>query len=1671
MTRGFFIKKVESARMGDADLLLLLSTALSDADQHMLYNERTGYANEIIHQFVSSHFQVDTNHYDDERINRFFKAPDEAGLIWLFDYMRIKGKEDFQRVMYESQGEQSLALVTKHAVFHEYHAFGIPHISYAYNASIVTRKYALAFLHLVEQCSIDQPQDYYVKALDKIISKYVNIRNNVRGYTVQWSYEEASRRIGDVDSETPSIIFKSWIDAMSTFRDSFTASSDESDKLLVKRLTVLIAKANKDDDDSLNDLWRPDNVKFMHPRLVDIAFRKRLVGLYTNIQRRRVNQNREEILLGPFNEAIERFLQKSAQDAMWEDENGVEIDWTLRTYIDVLVRSGLFETISHTDVNIVNEIRNYTVVLNDLNAWRIRFLRMFIDVYIRSRCIVDHVKKVINFGKCGPYAHPSLVHEVPEEKSLVGVWTGTGDIENLFYYSLLMLMFEVDKISIVPKARVIPQERFFELMTKINDVETEADLIRPIEPYNYHIEPIRERPRPVVVAPEPDMVIDVPEVVRPREPTVRPQVPVIQDIPRPREPEATPNIFLPFLPTPKRPQVPVIEDIPLPDNPEVLPERARITISVDERNRINDLRIFLSRDVENRVQLITADRIEHNYPHTDFNALCNGAFGQGSVLGKWLTDANIMLAASLFVSLPHGSPVPDVPIFVQSGNAMLSHMNLYFPNNMTYQDRVENNLPFDVFLRNIVVAIPVTNAFRTETEASHWSLLLIYNANAYYLDSTNNISNSNSNYVMAKRMYAKIRANDLTQAEFKDKLVITHIPVPDQRNGWACGYYVIMILRLLSVFLREQGGDMDNIETFFKDKKVQEAFTLADYIETATIMLKELMGGRRYRRDTPKPTVPAPNQGRPILKVTRTSDIPVPQRPLLILPEPSTIIPVLPPPFFFVPPEEPVVKPPVVAPRKDDSDTESSSTSESDTSSDDDYDNPDNRSLFHDEFEEKHAATLKKISDAGIKIPALFYRYSNEDKEKFLVFLSKIKDHKEMSTLKRWISNHGENVIMDIYDKWFRYRKKPYDTVNLSQYDDLISITMLQNRVKSRHMVLSDQFYLYLEKKIDKGRSILTAILDVEALPLREFIRVHGEWSICVVLEKRLLPIHLWSTLTDVKTSLKHYEAKTLECMALLPGAMQHLVGIKKESAYLYDHDHAPLDPTTQPSELFRVAVDKEERRKNISYNASDECDFFNTYQNGYYVGSGTFGFVVLYRFEKENGNMPSVVAVKFQPNIELTKRGKSDSRRIGAVDERNIMLAIQRAWVLNRKDKRFYHHIEVFDYAKCKFNPNERVYNTFFNKKDDVVESFYKKLNHIDETGYIHPMRPDNPEQLEMDMTVMSYALNGSLSDLIAFNHRNYTEPFNMPLFINVIIQVSGYLYSLYDNLGIVHHDITPSNILIQQVDNNTIKFLSYRVSNNPKTPFLVIPYPGFVCKVADYGKAYMGRDWVNPCFDVENLVLAYLQWVLSAQLTLNGEKDTKLDPVAYLYKNPDIVYFLLKVIRTKEQAAIDYDVEGERRNKKEKEPQPVLEEGEIREEDEMAHLPMDKETIARRNTLFCYRLVYDAFMHVIAVKEKKPNTKKTFLTAEIVQTLKKAGLIDKHDDEITVFMTCLNEIYMHNDLWRAIYPLEVYHTNAYTRLFDAIREFYPNVVMDNAFIEENNEFTVMMMNDYSKK
>ena len=651
------------------------------------------------------------------------------------------------------------------------------------------------------------------------------------------------------------------------------------------------------------------------------------------------------------------------------------------------------------------------------------------------------------------------------------------------------------------------------------------------------------------------------------------------------------------------------------------------------------------------------------------------------------------------------------------------------------------------------------------------------------------------------------------------------------------------------------------------------------------------------------------------------------------------------------------------------------------------------------------------------------------------------------------IKKYNIECVYRMYIKW--YKGKQYNRPIDKEEADL---QLIQIVIQMNVPQLSDTFFSVLKmarygpkQRKDVLKNLSGALgykLGPNVSRIRSIIEKHGEWPIARVILKIKADLgvdYFEVNMKDAENSISStFGDEILGCYQLSAGTMRTLYFIRRETGYITtitSDGRRSLDVDRKLSSS--LTIEAELNGDNIDYNKNNANHFFDAYDTScYFIGGGSYGFVVLYQFTQEEGRTDTSLAIKYQVWDGHTDSLFGNNVMTRGQRERKLMIYIDDEWhtkeAYHAKERKMYHHVSLIDYAKSSFNLKTRVVDKFKNTASDMKFNDYKKRNpHFD-------LLMDTRRQDNVDIIVMDFVKNGTMAHFIRSNNTREFDPLNTGLCYHIIVQVAAYMHSLYVNLGITHNDISTNNVMIQRVKAPGIRFLSYNVpvdavSKELKT--IVIPHIDYVCKLIDWGmgvkKSEDGVVDVNPFLDVQNLLLCVI-WSLLIERADPDYMDAKLDSIAYLRRYPTIVSVVLSVIRTKEEMKTD-----------------------------CKHIETSKSHI-RIITL------YETLLEALSDVEKNSSVDAEFLTKErrdeytVLNLLPGENIYEMGDAEF--IRKCIDEVYKTNAEWSPGCKIQSYHSDCYARLFRKFLDDSVVSVLDANFLMSTNAniHQIMRMNDY---
>lgn len=654
-----------------------------------------------------------------------------------------------------------------------------------------------------------------------------------------------------------------------------------------------------------------------------------------------------------------------------------------------------------------------------------------------------------------------------------------------------------------------------------------------------------------------------------------------------------------------------------------------------------------------------------------------------------------------------------------------------------------------------------------------------------------------------------------------------------------------------------------------------------------------------------------------------------------------------------------------------------------------------------------------------------------------------------------FIKKYKLECVYRMYIKW--YKGKPYNRpIDTDEADLQLRQIVIQMNVPQ----LSDTFFsvLTMPRYGPKQRKDVLENLNrtlgykfgPDVSRVRSIIEKHGEWPIARVILKIKADLRVdyfeVNMVSHENKILTAYGDEILGCYQLSSGTMRTQYFIRREPGYMTtitSRNRRPLVVEREKTSL--LSVEAELNGNNIDYDKNTADHFFTAYDTScYFIGGGSYGFVVLYQFSQEEGHNDTSLAIKYQVWDGHTDRLFGNNVMTRGQRERNLMIYIDNEWrtkeAYHAKEMKMYHHVNLIDYAKSSFNLKTRVVDKFENDAKDKKFDDYKKRN--PDFDLMDTQRQDN-----VDIIVMDFVKNGTMTHIIRSNNTREFDPLNTGLCYHIIVQVAAYMHSLYVNLGITHNDISTNNVMIQRVKAPGIRFLSYKVpvdAGSGELETIVIPHIDYVCKLIDWGmgvkKSEDGVVGVNPFLDVQNLLLCVI-WSLLVERADPDYMDANLDSITYLRRYPTIVHMVLSIIRTKDEMKAD-----------------------------CKHIETSKGYI-RIITL------YETLLEALSDVAKNSSVNAEFLTSKRRDEYTAQGLFPEKDiykiGDAEFIRLCIDEVYKTNAKWSPGCRIQSYHRDCYARLFRYLLDASVVSVLDADFLMSTNAniHQIMPMNLYGRE
>jgi hypothetical protein len=487
-------------------------------------------------------------------------------------------------------------------------------------------------------------------------------------------------------------------------------------------------------------------------------------------------------------------------------------------------------------------------------------------------------------------------------------------------------------------------------------------------------------------------------------------------------------------------------------------------------------------------------------------------------------------------------------------------------------------------------------------------------------------------------------------------------------------------------------------------------------------------------------------------------------------------------------------------------------------------------------------------------------------------------------------------------------------------------------------------------------------------------------------------------------------------------------------------------------------------------------------YASGYYLGAGTYGMAILYRFaardqrrsfDRRDGGVEECV-IKYQAEREYGGGGGGSM----ADNEKKAMLIIQNCHTPRLQWERdYHHHVRLLDYGQLTM--------------DLTTEGFAARLAPLPEREHKLQqfMHSETGKALfkgrkNFSLLVQQYVNHGTLfkflHDTIDYQDKRGRD-IDMGLFLNVVVQLTGYLAVLYWRSGITHNDLKFDNVFVDSVplpyrgDERGVKYFFYDCGRDYAVDRrqLVIANIGALCRVGDFGTAQFGVK--SPWFDIESILLFYVQIVVAKRVTVvkvsGASRPIEVTSLrsnggtTQLYNNPTFLRFIVANLRDRHQIELDYEAAAATRK------DPELFETSRQAQLLLRHL-LEKLLDAGTRHQSDYRSYIWGLdeTRLDFIRKNTTHNSETgrrnaiFLIAEA--EMKWLGMDAMGLD--LILHDLITYVYQTNSEWRsgAVHPE---HANAYDRLFARIAAQWPGMVRERRDDDDaNNAGRYAVMNNY---
>lgn len=484
--------------------------------------------------------------------------------------------------------------------------------------------------------------------------------------------------------------------------------------------------------------------------------------------------------------------------------------------------------------------------------------------------------------------------------------------------------------------------------------------------------------------------------------------------------------------------------------------------------------------------------------------------------------------------------------------------------------------------------------------------------------------------------------------------------------------------------------------------------------------------------------------------------------------------------------------------------------------------------------------------------------------------------------------------------------------------------------------------------------------------------------------------------------------------------------------------------------------------------------DLRATYKHGLYLGGGSFGIVALYRIISDADESRKLVGMGPAPVTVRNCVVKYQQLKDRA-HEREAMLYVQNAFIKDGgKSTQAHHHVTLLDYASCELDISADLI-TPTNALSDALSlnrrSLIRYLEDPHGKRLVHGRKP-------IDIIVQEYVNGQTLYDFLYENINPDDTVLDMGLFLNCVIQLTGYLGALYRKLLFTHNDLKFDNILVEKVSTGNPRVWAYDIGG-PRQ--LCIDNRGALLRVGDLGTARF--KYKNPWFDVELIMFNYLRVLLLRHGTGDARTTTSHYPLslasnraaAHLIANPRFLDFLLSQMRRYAQVEKDFKNDSLMEIEEGEQIEDTMSPGKI------AHhfveyvlqilrraVPSPPTTTVDMKSVCQIAWAGPEWLSWIR-EHVRSATQEGLFVVHTTERLMLYGHTEQLPGLDLLLLQALDIVYARNNDWRRMVRAE--HNGAYDRVFAYIEEQWPGMVYDivGASGTSGTQPSYQIMNNYT--